>query len=165
MHNWYLLYCKRNEMQRAEVHLKRQGVDCYYPQVTVEKLKRGKPSSTLEPLFPNYLFISFDPEQISYTTIRSTRGVMQFVRNGSVPSVVDIEIVKSLMINEDSDESRAYFMQRFVEGDRVTLSNGPYSGIKAIFKEKDGDNRSILLLSMLNKKVTLSVENKEIIAI
>ncbi len=38
-----------------------------------------------EPLFPNYLFVEFDPEVIHTTTISATRGVSHFVRFGTSP--------------------------------------------------------------------------------
>ena len=43
-----------------------------------------------EPLFPNYLFIEFDPEVIHTTTISATRGVNNFVRFGALPAIVPI---------------------------------------------------------------------------
>ncbi|HGH8102639.1 TPA: transcription termination/antitermination NusG family protein, partial [Vibrio cholerae] len=42
MKRWYLLYCKRGEQQRAKMHLENQSVECFYPEVCVEKILRGK---------------------------------------------------------------------------------------------------------------------------
>ncbi|BBC39541.1 transcription antitermination protein RfaH [Photobacterium damselae subsp. piscicida] len=71
MKGWYLLYCKRSEQERAVINLDRQGVECYYPQVRIDKIVRGKKQEVLEPLFPSYVFVYFDPEQVSYTSVRS----------------------------------------------------------------------------------------------
>ncbi|WP_328590355.1 transcription/translation regulatory transformer protein RfaH [Veronia nyctiphanis] len=125
-------------------------------------MRRGKRSTLLEPLFPNYVFVNFDPEVVSFTTVRSTRGVLQFVRSGSEPSIVSIEIIKSLMVCEDSDSVREHFREGFCQGDNVIIHNGPYQGVSAVFKEPDGDKRSILLLSLLNNSVLLSVDNNDI---
>ncbi|SUH18761.1 Transcription antitermination protein nusG [Salmonella enterica subsp. enterica] len=80
MQSWYLLYCKRGQLQRAQEHLERQAVSCLTPMITLEKMVRGKRTSVSEPLFPNYLFVEFDPEVIHTTTINATRGVSHFVR-------------------------------------------------------------------------------------
>ncbi|WP_325892018.1 transcription/translation regulatory transformer protein RfaH [Grimontia sp. NTOU-MAR1] len=160
MNPWYLLYCKRSEQQRAEQHLKRQGVDCYYPQVTVEKIRRGKRSSELEPLFPNYVFASFDAEKISYTTVRSTRGVVDFVRQGAIPTVVPIELITDLMSHEDSDEQREAMCEVFKPGDEVEVLSGQFEGTEAIYKEADGELRSILLINLISFQVEVSTENK-----
>lgn len=86
--NWYLLYCKRGQLQRAREHLERQSVNCLMPTIALEKIIRGKRTMVSEPLFPNYLFIEFDPEVIHTTTISATRGVNNFVRFGALPAIV-----------------------------------------------------------------------------
>lgn len=60
MKRWYLLYCKRGEQQRAKMHLENQSVECFYPEVCVEKILRGKRQMVQEPLFPSYMFVRFD---------------------------------------------------------------------------------------------------------
>ena len=72
MQSWYLLYCKRGQLQRAQEHLERQAVNCLAPMITLEKIVRGKRTAVSEPLFPNYLFVEFDPEVIHTTTINAT---------------------------------------------------------------------------------------------
>lgn len=37
MQSWYLLYCKRGQLQRAQEHLERQAVSCLTPMITLEK--------------------------------------------------------------------------------------------------------------------------------
>ncbi|OOF27927.1 transcriptional activator RfaH [Salinivibrio proteolyticus] len=165
MKHWYLLYCKRAEQQRAEQNLKRQGVDCYYPIVTVEKLRRGKCQQVEEPLFPNYVFAHFDPEEVQYTSVRSTRGVVDFVRQGAHPIRVDQSLIQQLMIMEDSDEQRDKLNDGFKPGQAVTIQAGQFEGAEAIFKEKDGEMRSILLIKILNKQTELRVDNRYVKAV
>ena len=66
MQSWYLLYCKRGQLQRAQEHLERQAVNCLTPMITLEKIVRGKRTTVSEPLFPNYMFVEFDPEVIHH---------------------------------------------------------------------------------------------------
>ena len=103
MKDWYLLYCKRSEQERAVINLDRQGAECYYPQVVVEKIVRGKRCECHEPLFPSYIFVTFDPELLSFTTVRSTRGVADFIRQGAMPQIVSEELIYNLMLNEDNN--------------------------------------------------------------
>ena len=56
---------------------------------------RGKRIAVSEPLFPNYLFVEFDPERI-HTTISATRGVSHFVRFGALPSVIPSKVIDEL---------------------------------------------------------------------
>lgn len=46
-------------------------------------------------------------------------------------------------------------------GDDVVITEGALEGLQAIFKEPDGETRSMLLLHMLNKQVLQSVKNTD----
>lgn len=158
MESWYLLYCKRGQLLRAKEHLERQSVHCLSPMIALEKLVRGKRTQVDEPLFPNYLFIEFDPEAIHTTTISATRGVSHFVRFGSLPASVPHDVIMALqtdtpitMVDPDVPQP----------GDRVLITCGAFEGLKAIFTEPDGEARSMLLLNLLNKQITRSLDNKQ----
>lgn len=158
MNPWYLLYCKRREQQRAELHLERQGVNCYYPQVTVKKLHRGKLRLQREPLFPCYVFASFDFKKISFTTVRSTRGVVDFVRQGAMPVNVPLEIVTNVMIYEDSNKNKVSINDS-VEDEIVECENeidlllGKIEGAEAIYHEPIGEKRTLLLIKLINENI------------
>lgn len=158
MQSWYLLYCKRGQLQRAQEHLQRQAVTCLTPMITLEKIVRGKRTTVSEPLFPNYLFIEFDPEVIHTTTINATRGVSHFVRFGAQPATVPVTVIDQLIqyqSEEITDPGTPY------PGDTVVITHGAFKGLNAIFTEPDGEARSMLLLNLLNQQVLQSVQNTE----
>ncbi|EJP4075445.1 transcription/translation regulatory transformer protein RfaH [Atlantibacter sp.] len=158
MQSWYLLYCKRGQLQRAQEHLERQAVTCLTPMITLEKIVRGKRTTVCEPLFPNYLFIEFDPEVIHTTTINATRGVSHFVRFGAQPATVPATVIDQLIQyqhEEITDPGTPY------PGDTVVITQGAFKGLSAIFTEPDGEARSMLLLNLLNQHVLQSVKNTE----
>ncbi|QUJ68236.1 transcription/translation regulatory transformer protein RfaH [Photobacterium sp. GJ3] len=163
MKDWFLLYCKRSEQERAVVNLERQSVTCYYPQVTVEKLVRGKRVTANEPLFPNYMFVRFDPEQVSYTTVRSTRGVADFIRQGPYPQKVQPELLHQLMMNENSEAHREKLSNLPKPGESMELQRGQFQGLEAIYQEPDGEKRSFMLIHLLGKPVKVSVDNADIV--
>ena len=159
MQAWYLLYCKRGQIQRAQEHLERQAGNCLMPGITLEKMLRGKRTTVSEPLFPNYLFVEFDPEVIHTTTINATRGVSHFVRFGSQPATVPSTVIHQLSVYqqpEDITDPDTPF-----PGDNVVITEGAFEGFQAIFAEPDGEARSMLLLNFLNKQVRQSVKNTE----
>ncbi|WP_318385991.1 transcription/translation regulatory transformer protein RfaH [Enterobacter sp.] len=158
MQAWYLLYCKRGQLQRAQEHLQRQSVNCLTPMITLEKIVRGKRTTVDEPLFPNYLFVEFDPEVIHTTTINATRGVSHFVRFGASPATVPATVIEQLATwqpEDITDPDTPY------AGDNVVITEGAFEGIQAIFTEPDGEARSMLLLNFLNKQVLQSVKNTD----
>ena len=162
MKRWYLLYCKRGDQNRAKNHLENQGVECYYPEIEVEKIVRGKKQVVREPLFPSYVFIRFDYEEgPSFTTVRSTRGVVDFIRQGKYPQEVHEDLVLELKLIEESSEDRITDSLP-QKGQSVRIKEGQFSGVEALYHEADGEKRSILLIKLINQTVPVSVDNKDI---
>lgn len=156
MESWYLLYCKRGQLTRAQQHLERQQVNCLTPMITLEKVVRGRRIPVSEPLFPNYMFIEFDPECVHTTTISATRGVSHFVRFGPNLATVSAEVIDQLTsqpMQEIRDPETPYL------GDVVTITEGMFEGLQAIYTEPDGETRSLLLLNLINKQVKQSINN------
>ncbi|MGR5194723.1 transcription/translation regulatory transformer protein RfaH [Vibrio sp. WZ-1] len=162
MKRWYLIYCKRGEQARAKLHLENQAVECFYPTVEVEKILRGKRQIVNEPLFPSYVFAKFDYEQgPTFTSVRSTRGVIDFVRFGSQPKEVDGALISELRNSEHQlDQTTTISLPK--QGDMVRIKSGQFAGIEAIFQEKDGEKRSMMLVKMITQSVPISIENKDL---
>ncbi|KQN66020.1 transcriptional regulator [Serratia sp. Leaf51] len=156
MESWYLLYCKRGQLLRAKEHLERQQVNCLTPMITLEKMVRGRRTPVSEPMFPNYMFIEFDPERIHTTTISATRGVSHFIRFGPKLATVQPQVIKQLMepsTIDIRDPETPY------EGDIVLITEGIFEGIEAIYTEPDGEARSLLMLNLINQPVRQSIDN------
>ncbi|HCH01673.1 MAG TPA: transcription/translation regulatory transformer protein RfaH [Vibrio sp.] len=160
MKEWYLLYCKRGEQKRASAHLENQHVECYYPEIELEKVLRGKRQRVQEPLFPSYIFIAIEPEKgPSFTTIRSTRGVVDFVRFGAQPYKVPKSLIEHLQSHQIDE---ADYTNTPKSGQTVHITSGQFSGFDAIYQEADGEKRSILLITLINQKVKIKVENTDV---
>ena len=126
--------------------------------ITLDKVVRGKRTEVSEPLFPNYLFVEFDPERIHTTTISATRGVSHFVRFGSQPAVIPQQVIDDLALRPTQ---RMTDPQTPQSGDMVVITEGVFSGLQAIYTEPDGEARSMLLLNLLNKQVAQSLDNRQ----
>ncbi|MGL5727649.1 MAG: transcription termination/antitermination NusG family protein, partial [Plesiomonas sp.] len=96
MDAWYLLYCKRGQQSRAAQHLELQNIRYFCPMLTVTKQRRGKTQEESEALFANYLFVHFNPDQLSVTRVQATRGVARLVRFGETLARVPDEVLIDL---------------------------------------------------------------------
>jgi len=160
MKTWYLLYCKRNQIFRAEANLLNLGVECFFPKLKVIRILRGKKSEVIEPLFPSYLFARFDYEiGPSFTTVRSTRGVVDFVRKSNSPIEVNSELIFSLKKLVESNDVWDFSPKK---GDIIKVKHGQFSGVKAVFHEPDGEARSVLLVELMNVETKICIENKDL---
>ncbi|WP_116475692.1 transcription/translation regulatory transformer protein RfaH [Zobellella maritima] len=161
MEKWYLAHCRPREEERAQQHLSNQDIEAYYPHVEVEKLVRGKRVKRIEALFPGYIFLRADLGVTSAATIRSTRGIRSLVRFGAYPCEVPGQLVYELMARADSDELRGLMSDLPKTGDKVVINQGPFTGLEAIYQEPDGEQRAILLLTLLHKETKASIANTD----
>ena len=155
--HWYVIHTKSQQEQRALLNLEQQGYECYLPLLSVEKLRKGRVSVIQEPLFARYLFIHLDTSQTakSWAPIRSTLGVNCMVTFGSEPTKVDKRLIEALRTPNDSACNPPQSL--FVKGEKLQITQGPFSGLEAIFQLHDGESRAMVLINLLNKAVQLKI--------
>lgn len=153
---WYLVHTKPRQEHIALTNLERQGYSCYLPQLRSEKIRRGKVEVVTEAMFPRYLFMKLDSSDTgkSWSPIRSTLGVSQLVYFGIQPAKVDDQLIALLQHQETAHPTELLFSS----GDCVTIADGPFAGIQAIYQTMDGEQRSMILLEILKKPVAMSIE-------
>ena len=153
---WFLLQTKSREEMRATHHLTNQGIDCFCPEVTLAKIVRGQRKEVTEVLFPGYIFVLFDPENVSIATLRSTRGVLRVVSFGGQPALVAFSLIEQLKerIAQDKSQKLSNIPDR---GDRIEVLSGPFRGLEAVFSQLDGDRRALVLITLLNQQVAASL--------
>lgn len=164
MSNWLLLQVKPKQEARALENLQRQGGECYCPKILLEKLSRGKRIEVEEALFPGYLFINVQPEKngLTYTSIRSSRGVSKIVSFGAEPIKVPGALIEQIKYREHADSMGFIAKDLPQAGDSINILRGPFKGVKAVFSHTDGMQRSIVLINMLNQQTPTSLANTQI---
>jgi len=158
---WLLLQVKASQEKRAIDNLEYQGADCYCPMISLEKVVSGKRKTVEEALFPGYVFVNSDPERdgLSYTTLRSTRGVQKVVSFGQNPVAVPEILIDQLKRRELLHNDRDRLSVAPIKGDKLRVFAGPFKGLEAVFSESDGSMRSVIMISMLHKEVMVTVSN------
>lgn len=160
MSKWYLIHCKPREEYRALENLENQAFTAFLPLLQIYKLKKGKQTKVIEPLFPRYLFILLDETSSQWHKIHSTRGVIGLVRFSDLPAEVPESLIEGLKRQVNTEGVIDKTMENpllFKSGDRVTIVDGSFQGWDAIVKEQDGDQRVHLLITMLGSKQIIKV--------
>ena len=150
---WYALQYKPAQGDRALTHLQNQGIACFYPKIKVEKIKAGKRTKKLEPLFPGYLFVNLEQTDPMWAKLRSTRGVLRVVGFASRPAAISDEVIQHIKDSLDSVAEQGGIKP----GQAVQLHEGPFEGINAIFQAYDGEARAIVLINFMQKQQRVRV--------
>ena len=150
---WYALQHKPAQGDRALAHLQNQDIACFYPKVQVEKIKAGKRTQKLEPLFPGYLFINLEQTDPAWAKLRSTRGVLRVVSFANKPAAIADGVIQHI-----KDSLGSVVQQGGLKcGEAVQLSEGPFEGINAVFQAYDGEERAIVLINFMQKQQRVKV--------
>ena len=152
-YRWYLVKARPGQTDRATRELSNQGYEVFCPEISVERLRGGKRVHRIEPLFPGYLFIELSETASNWRPLRSTRGVSHIVSFGNKPAVVPDQVVETLR-----ERMRLEAEQQALSPQQpVSIEEGPFSSLNAVFLEYDGEKRAFLLLELLGRWQTLSV--------
>jgi len=144
---------KPSQGDRALTHLQNQDIACFYPKITVEKIKAGKRTKKLEPLFPGYLFVNLEQTDPMWAKLRSTRGILRVVSFANKPAAIPDDVIKHIKESLHTVAEQGGIKP----GQAVDLEDGPFKGIGAIFQAYDGEERAIVLISFMQKQQTVKV--------
>lgn len=154
---WYVIHTKPRQEQRALDNLERQGFQAWLPTIEMEKLRRGKLTRVIEPMFSRYLFIQLDKTQTNWSPIRSTLGVSKLVSFGNVPAVVPDALIEALQ--QADGAQREYLLK---EGDAVQFVSGPLQGLEGILQQRDGELRALVLIELISQPQRISTAIEDI---
>lgn len=150
---WYVIQHKPGQGDRAIQNLLNQHVDCFYPRILVEKVRSGKRTQRLEPLFPGYMFINLSEGEQNWNKLRSTRGVLRIVGFGNSPATIDQTVIDQINARLESVTTHGGLKP----GQTVELDDGPFKGLDAIFHCYDGDERAVVMINFMQKHQRLKV--------
>lgn len=164
MKHWYAVYTQPRKETAAREHLERQGFEVFLPRYLRRRSHARRTDTVPAPLFPRYIFVAFDAEESGWRVIRSTRGVIDLVRNGLTPVPVPESIIEG--IKHRQDEDGYVVLGRYVKFDRGTpikIGAGPFANYEAIFEAQRDEDRVVALLSLLGRKVVVELPIKSIV--
>ena len=170
---WFLLQTKPRMEESALANLENQGYQCFLPRLLRERVSRGRVKVTREPLFARYLFIRLGTtlDSVSWAPLRSTVGVSQLVRFGEQAAKASESLIDALRRAEDAGgtggtgltegtagpEGNENIERLFKSGDPVTILDGPFQGINAIYQAHDAQQRAFVLIELLKKTTRLNI--------
>ena len=161
-HPWFVVHTKPRQEQVALENLERQGYTCYLPTVKLRKPRGRKLTDCLEPMFARYLFVAIDPKFTGKggASIRSTRGVHELVRFGKDPMPIAFDLLNAIFERERVQHRHPE--QPFKPGERVTVVDGPLAGLDSIYQAQTGEERSMILLTLLNRPTQVKIATAQL---
>ena len=157
MRNWYLIKTKPRQENVAIKNLENQKYSTYCPTVTINNKHIV--------LFPGYLFIYLDKKKENWSPIRSTKGVVNFVRFGLNFAQVPDTVIEFLKANQLINKEKLINLNKFKSDEKVQIIDGVFKNCVAIFKSSKSEERVILLMNLLGQQQTINIKQESVIGL
>ena len=138
----------------VEINLNNQKIEYFLPRFTNGK-REGKV------IFPGYIFIKPKTGD-TFQSIRSTRGVSDFVRFEMAFANVSDETIDDLKKVVDVMNDRMDQTNRHQKADEVFIKSGPFKGFNAIFEKYNEDKSAIVLINFLRHQQRVKIQSEMI---
>ena len=144
---WYAVYTKAKDEERAENNLMAWGVETFAPKIQERQYNQftNIPRYVTKPLFPRYLFARFDAATL-LRKVYYTRGVHSVVSLDYNPVIVDDHVIAMIKerVNEDGFVKTGEELRL---NDKVIIKSGVLKNFTGVFERrmKDSDRITILL--------------------
>ncbi|MBR9907028.1 MAG: transcription/translation regulatory transformer protein RfaH [Gammaproteobacteria bacterium] len=159
---WYVVRTKPRQETRARLNLENQDINAFLPEITLQKIRRGKRTDVTEPLFPGYIFAELDDYAGKFHKVRSTFGVAKMLTFGETPATIPDALIEEMRHVSATTQQKAQESAMPQVGEKVEITYGPFKGFMAEIVQLDGESRCIVLLNWLQKEVKASLEFSEI---
>lgn len=145
---WYVVQAKAHREHLAEAHLRRKGLEVFYPRLELPDYAGGHRRAVA--LFPGYLFVNVDLG-VQGHEVTWTPGVKCLVGSGGVPTPLDPQVVAFLKRNATSD-GLVQGRPDLRTGQEVEVVGGPFAGLMAIIQNPpDAQGRIRVLMRLLGR--------------
>ena len=161
MKRWYAIHTfsgqENNIKKHIEQMIEREGVQEKFGQIIVPTREvvsnvRGKRRTSVQNLFPAYIIIEMELDELTQHLVTSVQGVTHFggtSRVNKTPIPLRQSEVDRLLGVETQDAEQDVIQNPYIVGDHVSIKDGPFQGFDGTVEE---------ILTEKNKlRVTVSV--------
>ncbi len=157
MRQWYVIQTRIRMEDHTVYHLRNQGFEVFLPRYVKTRRHARRVDTVLRPMFPGYMFVCMDISLQRWRSINGTIGVVRLMCAGNEPLPVPGGIIEEIMLRADADGTVSLQAKRLEIGDRVRILRGAFAECEGLFEELVDENRVILLLDLLGRKVRAQV--------
>jgi len=159
--SWAIVQFKPNAHKLAERNLRQQRFETFLPFEEITKSKSGKFISIKRPLFPGYMFVACEKENIAWHKISCTYGVSKLLTFNHEPYLVSQALITAIMLRCNS-AGVLLSQKQFSKDDRVLLVSGPFDNFVATVEAIDQNQRVWVLIDIMGQATRTLVQAEKL---
>ena len=160
---WYVAQTLHHREKVAERHLREQGFRSFFPRFRRTARHARKLREVVAPVFPGYIFVTFDTERDRWHSIHGTIGVCRLLTTLKRPVPVPADVVQALIGAIDVSGCVVLGANLRV-GQAVRVVAGPFVGGLGVLERLDGKGRVRVLLNIMGGQTPLMIDRADLAA-
>lgn len=159
---WFCVKSKPRQEAVAVRNLQALGaVELVFPRVRRTRRGHDRNREVVEPLFPGYVFLRFDPAELQ-GSVRSTRGVLHLVAKEGRPVAVDPQVIAELRAL-GPDGILSALDEELQVGTKVRIVRGIFAGSEGeVLRLATPEKRIAVLLSLLGSDQPVELSSEDV---
>ena len=153
---WYVAATKSGKERLAQQNLEYQGFRTFAPRFRKQWRHARRTELRLAPLFPGYIFVSFDPENAPWRSINGTMGVLRLLGSEVQPQPAPQSFVSALQARCKGEIVNS-LIEQFEPGAPVRILTGPFADRVGTIEKLETQSRVNILLEIMGTETRLGL--------
>jgi transcriptional antiterminator NusG len=163
--HWYVVHTYSGHENKAAAALKQRVAamnlvskifEVVVPTRNIVVVRHGKKEETKEKIFPGYILVRMDMDDISWHAVRTTPSITAFVGTGKPLPISDqeVEAIRKFMQLEAPK-----FKTKFSKGEAVKIVDGPFADFLGTIETIDEEKGKIkVLVSIFGRETPVELD-------
>lgn len=155
------------EARITSMHLEDRIYEVVIPMEDVVEFRGGRKVTVSKKMFPGYLLVRCHLDDTSWSAVRDTPGIVNFVGSGGKPLPLGRREVETFLQDPDEDspdsprKTRARF--GFDEGETVRVKEGPFADFSGEIIEINEDQLKVkVLVNIFGRETPVELEFSQV---
>ena len=156
---WYAAWTRSHCERAVAQQLSAKGFETFLPEIATWSRRGGGTHLIQVPMFPGYLFVRAAIDKQCYVEMLKARGLVRVLGEGwdRPAPVAATEIDAIQRVVEAKVTALPY--PHLTRGDRVTVVEGPLTGVEGIFvQDHPQKGRLVLSVDLLGRSVAVDID-------
>ena len=156
---WHAIWTRSHCEYAVDTQLQAARFETFLPEMSAWSRRSGQLRLIRVPMFPGYLFVRGPVVRHRYVDLLKARGVVRVLGDGwdrlaAVPDA-EVEAIQRVVSADVPVLPHAHLSS----GDRVTVAEGPLTGVEGIFvHDRPQKGRLVLSIDLLGRSVAVEMD-------
>jgi transcription antitermination factor NusG len=163
---WYAIWTRSHCERLVARQLAAKGIPPFLPEMRVRSSRRGAPAIARAPMFPGYLFVHQVMDKACYVEMLKIRHIVRILEDGwtRLTPIPDADMSAIQRIVET--DVPAFAHPHLAQGERVSIVDGPLTGIEGVFVRGQADQGYLVVaIALLGRSVAVKIDGTAVVPI